>query len=338
MRDAAAALHASALVVDTHVHPPRFLPGPVHAAYKWATRRTFPPEVGFGDLVAAGVDAVVVKAVGDPVVTAWHGRAWPSVLAQLDAIGDQAAGAGAVLASDAAAVRRARADGRVAAVLGLEGADAIGDDVSRLDTLAERGVRVIVPVHLRDNQLGTTSLPWQQYVGPIPTRRRTPGLTELGRRAVTRMDELGIVVDVAHCDTPTLQQVVECTRHPVVATHSGARALQDFPRFVSDDEIRAIARTGGVVGLWPYRHRGKGVADVADLVAHARHLAHVAGPEHVCIGTDMNGVPGLMDGYRSELDLPVVTAALLDAGFGDADVRGILGENFLRVFEAVATT
>src|SRR5947209_5527177 len=113
MRDAGE-FHRGVLVVDTHVHPPRFLPGPVHAAYRWATRRTFPPEIHFGDLPRAGVDAVVVKAVGDPVVTAWHGRAWPAVQAQFDAIQEHVSAAGAVVAEDVAAVRAAHARVNVA--------------------------------------------------------------------------------------------------------------------------------------------------------------------------------------------------------------------------------
>jgi membrane dipeptidase len=99
--------------------------------------------------------------------------------------------------------------------------------------------------------------------------------------------------------------------------------------------LRAIASTGGVVGLWPYCHRGHGVRDVADLVGHARHVADLVGPQHLCIGTDMNGVPGHMAGYRDERDLPLVTAALLDGGFSADEVRGILGANALRVLDAV---
>jgi membrane dipeptidase len=148
------------------------------------------------------------------------------------------------------------------------------------------------------------------------------------------MNELGMVIDVAHADRPTVLDVVDRTTAPVVATHSGARAKQDFARFLSDDELRAIAATGGVVGLWPYNHRGKGVRDVDDLVAHARHVADLVGAQHLCVGTDMNGVPGLMAGYHGETDLPVVTDALVASGFTDPEVEGILGRNFLRVLEA----
>jgi membrane dipeptidase len=93
-----------------------------------------------------------------------------------------------------------------------------------------------------------------------------------------------------------------------------------------------VAGTSGVIGLWPYCHRGRGAANVQDLVAHARHIGEVVGAEHLCIGTDLNGVPGLMAGYGGEHDLPVITAALLAGGFTEAEVVGILGGNALRVF------
>jgi len=330
-------VHDRALVVDVHTHGTALLPQPARSLYRLVNSLTMPPEVGFAELAAAGVDAVVAKAVGDPIVTRWHrGGAWTAVLAQLERLQADARRAGARVVSGAAEIRAARDEGRTAVVLGLEGADAIGDELGRLDHLRQVGVRVVVPVHLGDNQLGTTSLPWQRYLGPLPVRRRrAPGLSELGRRAVERMHDLGILVDLSHADRATTLEAAATSRHPVLASHSGARALQDFPRFLADDEIRAIAATGGLVGLWPYRHRGRGVADVADLVAHARHVAGLVGAEHLCLGTDMNGVPGLMDGYGSEHDLRRVTKALLAGGFSEPEVRGVLGENFLRVLETL---
>ena len=333
----AAALHRDALVVDTHVHGPEFVPQPWRAAYRLINKRTMPPDTGFDVLAEAGVDAVVGKAVGDPVVTRWYrGGAWRAVEVQLDQLRTGIAAAGGVVVTDAGGVREARGAGRFALLLGVEGADCVGDDVDRVDALHELGVRVVVPVHLADNQIGTTCLPWQRYVGPLPfpRRRQTPGLTAFGRRVVTRMQSLGMIVDVSHADGQTLRDMVGLDGGAVIASHSGARAGQDFARFLTDDQARLVAGTGGVIGLWPYRFRKTGVADFAALVAHARHLAGVVGPEHLCIGTDMNGVPGTMAGYHGEADLPLVTAALLDGGFTADEVRGILGENALSVLLA----
>src|SRR5207249_7609210 len=131
----------------------------------------------------------------------------------------------------------AHAGHRPSLVLGLEGADAIGFRLDRLDELHRLGLRTVVPVHLGDNQVGTTSLPWQRYIGPLPVRRsRRRGLTSFGRSFVERANSLGIIVDVSHADRRTTLDIVEASRAPVVASHSGARAREDFARYVSDEE------------------------------------------------------------------------------------------------------
>ncbi|HVM39453.1 MAG TPA: membrane dipeptidase, partial [Acidimicrobiia bacterium] len=209
-------------------------------------------------------------------------------------------------------------------------------DPERVDAWADRGVRIVVPVHLGDNQLGTTCLPWQAYLGPVPVRRRVEcGLSAAGATAVRRMNERGIVVDVAHADGATIRGILDVAQAPVVSSHGGSRALQDFPRYLTDDELRGLAATGGVVGLWPYRGVRRGTHTLADVVAHARHVADLVGPEHLCIGTDMNGLPRLPRDYRGEHHLSRLTAALLDGGFADDEVRGILGENAVRVLDTV---
>jgi len=330
-------LHRDSFVLDLHTHGPGFVPRPFRAVWRGVTVRA-PAEVGFDVLPRAGVDAAVAKAVGDPIVTRWYvGRSpWEAVEAQLSLIERQAAEAGSVIARSLDDLTAARARGVPAVMLGVEGADAVGDEVDRIDAWHERGVRVIVLVHLRDNTLGTTCLPWQHYAGPVPVRRHaSPGLSPTGARVVERMNRLGVLVDVAHADRATLLGVVDVATAPVVSSHSGARAVQDFARYLADDELRAIASTGGVVGLWPYRARRVGVHTIDDLIAHGRHIAGTIGPEHLAIGTDMNGVPAVMAGYDGESDLPKLTAALLDGGFDDREVEGILGANALRVLARV---
>ncbi len=295
-----------------------------------------PAEQSFAVLACSGVDAAVASAVGDPIVTRrWRGGAWQSVIAQLEQLGHEIGDAGCELAGGVAAVERARGAGRTAVILGLEGADAIGADLDRLDELHRLGVRVIVPVHLSSNRIGTTSVPWQRYVGRLPVRDRPRGLSMFGRDVVERMERLGMVVDVSHADQPTTLDVVAASTQPVIASHTGARACQDFARFLGDDEALAIAATGGVIGLWPYRHRAVGIADAADFADHARHLADLVGPEHLCIGTDMNGVPGVMSGFHGESDFHRLMAILAATGLSAEELRGIGGENLLRVMAAV---
>jgi microsomal dipeptidase-like Zn-dependent dipeptidase len=330
-------LHRRSFVLDLHTHGPGFVPQPFRTVWRGVTIRA-PAEAGFDVLRRAGVDAVVAKAVGDPIVTRWYvgRRPWDAVEAQLALIERQAIDAGARVAQSVGDLVDARAQGVPAVVLGVEGADAVGRDVDRIDAWHERGVRVVVLVHLGDNALGTTCLPWQRYAGPLPVRRQaSPGLSPTGVRVVERLNELGVLVDVAHADRATLLGVVDVATAPVVSSHTGARTLQDFARYLADDELRAIASTGGVVGLWPYRTRRFGVRSISDLVAHARHIAGIVGPEHLAVGTDMNGVPGVMAGFDGETDLPKLTAGLLGGGFGAEEVEGILGANALRVLEGV---
>lgn len=333
--------HQSAFVFDLHAHAPRFVPQPFRAVFRAGNPRR-PRDAEFGCLAGAGVDAVVAKAVGDPIVTRWYvGRSpWAATDAQLGQVEHQAEVCGALVGRTSAELRAARDDARTAVVLGVEGADPLADDVDNVDRWHQRGVRVVGLVHLGDNALGTTCLPWQQYVGRLPVRRtRAPGLSAFGAEVVQRMNTLGMVVDVAHADTPTLMGVIDAATAPVISSHSGARSIEDFARYLTDQEMKAIAATGGLVGLWPYRAMRHGARDVPELIRHARHVADLVGPGHLCLGTDMNGVPGLMRGYAGEHDLVVVTAALMGAGFSRHEMQGILGGNALRVFadvEAVA--
>ena len=329
-------LHRDAFVVDLHTHGPGFVPQPFRSV--WRVTAGAPTEDAFDALREGGVDAAVATAVGDPIVTRCYlgRRPWAAVAVQLDRIERQAGEAGAVVVSSVEALLLARTRRTPAVLLGIEGADAVGRDVDLVDAWHQRGVRLIGLVHLGDNPLGTTCLPWQRYAGPLPVRRRTqPGLTPLGHRVVARMNRLGVVVDVAHGDRATVLAAAASTTAPIVSSHTGARALQDFPRYLTDDELRAIAATGGLIGLWPYRNHGRGVRDLPELIAHARYVADLVGPEHLALGTDMNGLPGAMAGYAGEADLPTVTGALLDAGFEPVEVTGIVGGNALRVLTLV---
>jgi microsomal dipeptidase-like Zn-dependent dipeptidase len=323
------------IVIDTHVHTMGYLPPFASSVFRWAIRRTVPPPFFLAQLPSAGVDAVVANAVGDRVATAWWGRPpWRAIQEQLCRIRREAEDAHIELAVSAAQVRTAFESGRVSVILGLEGADGIGRDLSRLDKLHEWGVRLLVPVHLRDNHIGTTRLPWQAYMRiPGVPRRRSRGLTEFGYAVIERMNSLGMIIDVSHSDATTVLDIAKRTRRPIVASHAGARRIEDFDRFLDDNEIVAIAETGGLVGLWPYHHGGHGPRDLGALMRHARYLADLVGTAHLCIGTDINGVPGTLAGFRRENDVRLIAEHLRLAGFGEDDLPGIMGGNFMRVFE-----
>jgi microsomal dipeptidase-like Zn-dependent dipeptidase len=326
------------IVADAHVHTMDYLPRFASLVFRWAIRRTVPPPFFLEQLPLAGVDAVVANAVGDRVATAWWGRPpWWAIHKQLHRIRREAEDAHIELAMSAAQVRTAFESGHVSVILGLEGGDGIGRDLSRLDKLHEWGVRLLVPVHLRDNQIGTTRLPWQSYLRmPGIPRHRPRGLTEFGHAVIGRMNSLGMIIDVSHSDTTTALDIAKRTRQPIVASHAGARRIEDFERFLDDGEIIAIAETGGLVGLWPYHYGGHGPRNLDALMRHARYIADLVGTAHLCIGTDINGVPGALTGFRRENDVRLIAEHLKSAGFAEDDLTGILGGNFMRVFERVA--
>uniref|UniRef100_UPI0019551155 dipeptidase n=1 Tax=Mycolicibacterium llatzerense TaxID=280871 RepID=UPI0019551155 len=165
--------------------------------------------------------------------------------------------------------------------------------------------------------------------------RRQPGLTSLGKQVIAEMSRLGMLIDLAHADLATTISVCEHSSAPVVTSHTGAAALQEFPRYISDIEVKAVAATGGLIGLWPMRLRDLAMADLDDFARHASHLAQLVGPQHLCVGTDMNGVTSYAHGFGGAKDFPALTAALLRIGFDRAEVTGILGGNALRVLKTV---
>jgi membrane dipeptidase len=323
------------IVADTHVHTLDYLPRFASSWYRWVLRRTVPPPFFLDQLAAAGVDVAVANAVGDRVATAWWGRPpWRAIQAQLARIRDEAEGAHVEVAASAVQVRRAFESGRTSVVLGLEGGDGMGTDLTRLNQLFEWGVRVLVPVHLRDNHIGTTRLTWQSYLGiPGIRRHRARGLTTFGYAVIERMNSVGMIIDVSHSDSATLRDIAGHTTRPVVATHAGARRIENFERFLEDDEIVAIAETGGLVGLWPYRYKGQGPMDLDALTRHACHIAGLVGAAHLCLGTDFNGVPGMLAGFQRATDVRLIAENLKSSGFSEDELEGVMGENFMRLFE-----
>ncbi len=325
------------IVVDAHVHPLNYLPAFASTVFRWFNRHTVPPEFFFSQLPSTGVDAIVANAVGDWAVTAWWGRPpWRAIEKQLARIRAQTEQAHVTVATSARHMWHEFESNHPVVIMGLEGADGIGHSLARVDELFDLGVRVLTPVHLRDNQVGTTSLPWQRYLGNLaPVRRRERGLTAFGRSLIRRMNSLGMIIDVSHSDTVTVKDVTEMTTQPVIASHSGSRKIEEFERFLHNEEIMAIAKTGGLVGLWPYRYKGHGAANFNELMRHARHIADLVGSAHLCFGTDINGVPGMMAGYHGEQDVRLIAEHLSASGFNPDEVDGIMGRNFMRLFEQI---
>ena len=156
------------------------------------------------------------------------------------------------------------------------------------------------------------------------------GLTPLGAQVVRRMEALGMIVDVAHASHATVGQVLAMAKRPVVSSHGGVQATCKVNRNLTDDEIRGIARTGGVIGIgyWDAAICSTDPRAVAAAVAHVRDLV---GIDHVGLGSDFDGaVTTRFDSSQ----LAVVTQSLVDRGFSPADIRKVMGGNVLRVIRA----
>lgn len=211
--------------------------------------------------------------------------------------------------------------------LAFEGAGPLAASPDSLDAWVARGVRVVGLVHTEHNALASSS---------GDPRRADYGLTPEGVRLVERAHALGVPVDVSHASDLAVTDVLEVARRTggvVVATHSNARALCAHPRNLTDDQIRGIAATGGVVGLnfhTPFVVRGR-PATLADVVRQARHLMAVAGEDHVAIGADFEGGIRPARGLEDASRFPDLARALLAAGSSERAVRRLFSENALRV-------
>lgn len=218
------------------------------------------------------------------------------------------------------------ADGRLGAILSVEGGEAIGTDLALLRVLWQLGVRA----------MGLTWNERNAMADGAGESRAGGGLTAFGRDAVAEMNRLGMVVDVSHLCARSFWDVLEVSRRPVIASHSNARALCDHVRNLDDDQIRALAQAGGVMGMnfFPsFLDAQPERADIARVCDHIDHICGLVGPAHVGLGSDFDGIERTPRGLEDTAHLPALTGALLARGYSPEDLRGILGGNFLRVFQ-----
>ena len=277
------------------------------------------------------------------------------------------------LATSAADVRRAADDGKIAALLGLEGGYAIDEKLENVQRYYDLGVRYMSPAW-------SVSTSWAGSSGDEAGATR--GLNDFGKSVVREMNRLGMMVDVSHVSDKAFWDIVNTSTKPIVATHSACRAIADVPRNLTDDMIRALAKTGGVVNVIFYpehiepgwsalkkkvdveiapmvqqaseaepggavqkklardRVRSREYARrlppvyVSRIVDHIDHIVKLVGVDHVGIGSDFDGVQSTATDLATIADLPNLTRELLQRGYSESDVDKILGGNMLRVMDA----
>ncbi|MBL8919762.1 MAG: membrane dipeptidase [Myxococcaceae bacterium] len=251
---------------------------------------------------------------------------WRRCLWQLDRLEGFCATSGglAAVAGTRAGLDANLKEGRLSAVLGIEGAHAIEGDVGRVKALFERGVRFMSLTHLANNELGGTSTP---LMGNRP-------LTALGREVLDAMAVVGMTIDVAHASPAMLPELLRHPRIRPFCSHAGVKGATDHWRNLDDGTLKAIADKGGVVGVIfaPQFLGGRRLSDVA---RHLEHAVKVMGEDGVALGSDFDGMIPLPQGMRDVRDLKKLTATLLDRGMPVRVVEKVLGHNFRRFWSEV---
>lgn len=217
---------------------------------------------------------------------------------------------------------RLKREGRRALMLGIENGYAIGDDPTRIEYFRRRGVVYMTLCHNGDNDLCDSARGNAEH----------GGLSALGRKVISEMNRVGMMVDLSHAAESSFYQAIEASSTPIVCSHSSARALCDHPRNLTDDQLRALAASGGVVQTCLYDGflRKEGGATIDDAIRHIRHMVDVAGIDHVGIGTDFDGDGGII-GCADASEVINLTRRLQAEGFSDPDIEKLWGGNFLRV-------
>lgn len=276
-----------------------------------------------------------------------------------------------VFARTAEDVRRARAQGKIAALMGVEGGHMIGNDIRILRLFGDLGVRYMTLSHFYNDE-------WADSSTDKPVHN---GLTDFGKEIVREMNRRGILVDISHVSDKTFYDALEVSKAPLMASHSSCRAISSHPRNMTDDMIKALAAKGGVIQInyeksfldQAYNDAfdkvaGGVVAALSDaikpcngdpdctnkarekleqevfakaklppvswekIIEHIDHVVKLVGPDHVGLGSDFDGA-SMPDGMEDCTKLPKITEALLRKGYSEDDIQQILGGNLLRVME-----
>lgn len=341
------------MVISLHDHPVRF---PSDVARIPDYNRTGRQHTAFEGLRRSGMTVVFDNMMdGTACVTGHAPWRWDDVITDLGMRqADLAHQADVVVGRTVADLERAHAEGKVALVFGLEAATPIENEIERLDVLFGLGLRQIGIAYSDSNALGAGLVD-----GP------DGGLTMFGRKAVARMNQVGLAIDISHSNDRTGIETCRASEKPVLMTHAGARALWDIPRLKGDDALRAVADTGGVIGVSAaphttisYDHRAHTIESVMD---HFEYIAELVGLEHVAFGPDTLFVDHvglhrqfahLLSGataaapehprveYVKGLESPEecfrnIVGWLVGHGYTDDEIRLVVGENVLRALRDI---
>jgi membrane dipeptidase len=317
-------LHFSALVIDGHCDSI----GDQLEQGRWLGDRSDKGHLDLPRMREGGVTAQFF-ACYVPMPFQRHGAATHAMerLDQLHLLAEQLPDR-FLIARRASDIVRAKTEGKIAAIAGLEGAEALDASIGLLRQFYRLGVR----------NLGLAWNHRNAACDGVAESRTNGGLTEFGVKVVEECNRLGMLIDVSHLAPAGVADVLAISQQPIIASHSNARVLCDHPRNLTDAQMDAIAQSGGVVGVTfvdAFLNRETPeTASLDDVVAHLEYMLKRIGPDHVAIGSDF-------DGCTTPSDLPAIgaypsiTLKLAHRGHSPEVIRKILGENLLRVFATV---
>lgn len=366
--DAAMKLHRESLVIDGHNDLPWELRTRSDGSFRTVDlNRPQPrfhtdiPRLRQGGLGAQFWSAYV------PSSSAKKGKAVTETLEQIDTIHRMIAAYPEAFrfAGSTADILAARRDGKIASLIGIEGGHSIDNSLGVLRSLYRLGARYMTLTH-------SDSLDWADSATDEP---KSNGLSPFGEQVVAEMNRLGMLVDISHVSAATMKHVLRVTRAPVIFSHSSAYALCNHPRNVPDDVLALVKTNGGVVMVnfysgfivpegaesarvfrVAYREMKKQFTDekqlnaaitqwfkdhpvprgsVYTVVNHIEHVIKIAGPDHVGLGSDFDGIPLVPEQLDDVAAFPRITQILLDRGHSPEVVKKVLGENLMRVFRQV---
>lgn len=223
-------------------------------------------------------------------------------------------------------IAAARARGAVCALAGIEGGHALEGQLARVEEFARRGVRYLGLLHFSRNELGCPALGWG--------RDDTRGLTPFGYDVIAEMNRLGVIVDLAHINRKGFFDAVAASSTPPIVSHTGVAGVRKHWRNIDDEQLRAIANRGGVIGvIFAPRYLGGG--DLQAVCDHLLHIVKVVGEDAPALGSDFDALVRPPRGLEDVAALPKLTAALLHRGLSRAALKKLLGDNALRVLAEV---
>jgi membrane dipeptidase len=362
-------LHFSSIVVDTHDDTTqRFLDGKFDLGARSSTGSIDIPRMREGNLSAIFFSIWMPSKVTGP-------EAVDRALVQIDAVREQVRrhSNDMVLATTAGEVREARKQGKIAALMGVEGGHMIHSNLGVLRSYAALGVRYMTLTHSGNDEWADSSTDKAVH----------NGLSDFGKDVVREMNRLGVMVDISHVSDKTFYDALEVSKAPLFASHSSCRAICDAPRNMTDQMMKDLAAKGGVVqinyhvGFLSQEFRNAEKADpeinkaisaevtkrcgdnegcqliegdrltreyveqgklprveFGKIMEHIDHAVKIAGVDHVGLGSDFDGA-NMPYGMEDATKLPKITEALLQKGYSEGDVKKILGENTLRVMTEV---